>query len=254
MSVPRGSPSTHHLGADRGQDVRPEDDAPQVPGDVAAATVDPGDELLADEAALGEAHRCPDHPAAGLGRDGRLIELGAHRRPPGLDPDRLVGVRPHSPHPVGNGDGRSQQIGGRETGPVEQRHQFGTRTGHRRMVERGHLRSAQRDALPVEGLDLGVDPEAEPVQPCRHRLAEPALDVDHQLVGGAGARPGATPASRRRPCPGAGAGTTTPTRPSTSWSRSAETCPWTNVTASAPRTTSTSRGTRTAPTSRRRDR
>ena len=54
------------------------DEPAQVAGDVAAPAVDAGHQLLAGEAALGEAHRALDD--AGLGRDRALGQLGAHRR------------------------------------------------------------------------------------------------------------------------------------------------------------------------------
>src|SRR5947208_3132352 len=70
----------------------PRQHAEEPAGDVATPGLDPGDELLAGEAALREAHRVIDD--AGLGRDGGLGELGAHLRPAGLDAEDVQRRRP----------------------------------------------------------------------------------------------------------------------------------------------------------------
>ena len=62
------------------------------PRRVAAAGVDAGDELLAGEAALGEADRRVDQPLARLDRDRGLGQLVPERRHTGFDAPALVHV------------------------------------------------------------------------------------------------------------------------------------------------------------------
>ncbi len=121
-----------------------------------AARVHPLDELLAGVAALREV----DGPIAdpGLGRD-RLAgdDLRTHRRPPGGDASPLELVERALPHALGRHRVRPDEV----VDAVDATH---------------------GDHPPRHGLDVRLDPDAEPVEAGDERLAVAAVDVEDERV------------------------------------------------------------------------
>ena len=108
----------------------------------------------------------------------RLVELVAHGRPSRLDPDRLEGRGPDLGHAAGiDTDGPSRSTAGSpaQSYTATSSAPLGRTASN---ATSAAPRAPQRDHLPVERLDAGVDAEQEPVQPAGHGVAEPAVDVD----------------------------------------------------------------------------
>ena len=145
----------------------------QPAGHPVAPGVEPGDELLAGVAPLGEADRALDQ--AGLGGDGPLVELASHDRDPGLDP--AAPPRPPSPHHTrlrGARPPAAAARGGRR--PLTPFHSNGH--GPHPVAPppaAGDARAPQRHAAPLgrgDRLDLHLGPQPEAGQPGGHRRAE----------------------------------------------------------------------------------
>jgi hypothetical protein len=148
---------------------------------VAAPAVDAGHELLASEAALGEADGGVEDVLPHLGGDGGVGQLGPHGRDAAANAQRLVGVEGGHGNPDGRLDVGPDQVEALDARPLG---------GHAEIRGGGAAGgglgagAAQGDDPPVDGVDVGLGPEQEPSQAGDERLAVPAVDVEDDLVVG----------------------------------------------------------------------
>ncbi len=180
--------------------ARGQHETPEPPCHVAPAGVEAGDELLAREAPLREAHRVLDEIACFL-RDRLLRQLSAHGGHARFDSCRLEGRRVAERHRqacLPGCLGRREHVEAAVAGPAHRQGdsppiaQF---AGDRPLQHRPELqarvgqalspsRAANLQAADRGGLEIGLHSQAEAAQPIRQDLAVAGLGVDqHDVVG-----------------------------------------------------------------------